>query len=77
MPPYNAKKCSYKGVNNMPVFEYRCSECNFETSVLQKLSDDPPKCCKCTSDKDMKKLISATSFLLRGSGWAKDNYGLK
>lgn len=61
----------------MPVYEYRCSECNFEMSVLQKLSDDPPKCCKCTSDKDMTKLISTTSFLLKGGGWAKDNYGLK
>ena len=60
----------------MPVYEYRCSECSFEDSLLQKLSDDAPVCCNCTSNKKMKKLISSSSFLLKGSGWARDGYGL-
>lgn len=61
----------------MPLYEYRCSECNFEIEMLQSMSAAAPKCCECTSTKDMRKLISATSFALKGSGWAKDNYGLK
>jgi predicted nucleic acid-binding Zn ribbon protein len=45
--------------------------------MLQSMSAAAPKCCECSSTKDMRKLISATSFALKGSGWAKDNYGLK
>ncbi len=60
----------------MPVYEYRCSECDFEVELLQKISEGPPKCCKCNKDS-MKKLMSSTSFVLNGRGWAKDNYGLK
>lgn len=60
----------------MPVYEYRCSECSFEVTLLQKMSDDAPTCCNCSSNKEMKKLMSSTSFLLKGSGWAKDGYGL-
>jgi putative FmdB family regulatory protein len=61
----------------MPLYEYRCSECNFEIEMLQSMGASAPKCCKCSTDKLMKKLISTTSFTLKGSGWAKDNYGLK
>lgn len=61
----------------MPLYEYRCSECNFEIEMLQSMGASAPKCCKCLSTHTMKKLISATSFSLKGAGWAKDNYGLK
>ena len=61
----------------MPLYEYRCGECNFQVELLQSMGARAPKCCNCDALEPMKKLISATSFALKGSGWAKDNYGLK
>lgn len=60
----------------MPIYEYVCSKCGFETDVLQKLSDPPPSTCdKCGKKKTLKKKMSRTSFQLKGGGWYKDLYG--
>ena len=57
----------------------------FEASRVQgigggadMLSDDPPSVCpECEHDGSIKKLVSRTSFVLKGGGWYKDHYGLK
>ena len=53
----------------MPIYEYRCSSCGFENEYLQRVSDPLltkcPECGKAT----FEKLMSATSFQLKGSGW--------
>ena len=53
----------------MPIYEYRCASCGFESEYLQKVSDplltSCPKCGKPTFDK----LISAAGFQLKGNGW--------
>lgn len=59
----------------MPIYEFECIECKNATQRLQSYSDPFPVCEDC--NKQMKKLISKTSFSLKGRGWAKDNYGLK
>tara|TARA_A100001391_G_scaffold189923_1_gene161799 strand:+ start:969 stop:1118 length:150 start_codon:yes stop_codon:yes gene_type:complete len=43
--------------------------------VFQSFADPWPDCTEC--NKQMKKKPALTSFSLKGSGWAKDNYGLK
>lgn len=53
-----------------PVYEYCCEICKREIEITQKIDDPPPKCCQ----KNMKKNISLSSFVLRGSGWSKDGY---
>lgn len=59
----------------MPLFEYRCSACGKVEEVLQKLSDGPPAACSfCGKKKTMSKLMSLTSFQLKGGGWYKDLY---
>jgi putative FmdB family regulatory protein len=60
----------------MPVYEYRCSECSYEVTVFQSM-DAPAPHCKCESKQEMKRLISKTSFSLKGRGWAKDGYSSK
>ena len=61
----------------MPLFEYRCQKCGTEFERLLRHSerDKPQKCVnqKCES-METKKMISRTSFSLKGGGWASDGY---
>ena len=59
----------------MPLYEYRCEQCEQSTEVLQRHHDDAPCCPACQTM--MKKQISRSSFSLKGEGWFKDHYGLK
>ena len=58
----------------MPLYEYRCLKCEHVMEVLQKLSDPPLRRCKVCSGK-VEKLISRTSFQLKGGGWFDQGYG--
>jgi putative FmdB family regulatory protein len=64
-----------KGFFIMPLYVFECNACDKKVEVLQKFEDLWPTCSDC--DKQMKKSVALTSFSLQGSGWAKDNYGLK
>ncbi len=58
----------------MPVYEYQCKECGRVEEALQKISDPPLQ--ECPSCKGgMKKLISQSTFHLKGSGWYVTDYG--
>jgi putative FmdB family regulatory protein len=58
----------------MPVYEYACEKCKHEFEAEQRISDDPIRVCpKCRARK-VKRLISRTSFVLKGSGWYSDLY---
>lgn len=61
----------------MPIYEYRCKECGKNFEEMQKFSDKPIKTCKYCSGKNVEKLISASSFVLKGSGWHATDYGKK
>jgi len=58
----------------MPLYEYRCLKCEHVIEVLQRLSDRPLRKCKLCSGK-LEKLISRTSFQLKGGGWFAHGYG--
>jgi putative FmdB family regulatory protein len=56
----------------MPIYEYSCPKCGpFE--VTQRISDKPLSRCPTCRSK-VRKLISATAFLLKGGGWYADGY---
>lgn len=58
----------------MPTYEYACRKCEYEFEREQRITEDPVKTCpKCKSRK-VERLISATSFVLKGSGWYSDLY---
>jgi putative FmdB family regulatory protein len=60
----------------MPIYEYQCTECNHEFEVMQKMSDKPvEKCVKCSGR--VEKLISQSSFALKGTGWYQTDYADK
>ncbi len=58
----------------MPIYEYRCRKCGKVTEVMQKIADPPlRRCPKCSGR--VQKLISRTSFQLKGGGWFAEGYG--
>ena len=62
----------------MPIYEYGCESCGHAFERLQKISDDPIKDCPtCEGLGSVKKLVSRTSFVLKGSGWYADGYSGK
>ena len=60
----------------MPIYEYRCINCGKTIEVVQKISDIPFTECENCSGK-LKKLISKSSFSLKGSGWYVTDYAKK
>ncbi|MBC8457688.1 MAG: zinc ribbon domain-containing protein [Deltaproteobacteria bacterium] len=60
----------------MPIYEYECTKCGNQTEVWQKFSDPPNARCELCKGK-MKKLISQSTFHLKGSGWYVTDYASK
>ena len=58
----------------MPIYEYRCQSCNHNLEVMQKLSDPELRDCPACGQPQLKKLISAVSFRLKGSGWYETDF---
>ncbi len=60
----------------MPIYEYECSKCAKIEEVFQKFSDKPLVKCKHCSGR-LHKLISHSSFHLKGTGWYVTDYANK
>ncbi len=52
----------------MPIYEYKCTECNKQFEAVQKITDPPLTECSLCGGK-LRRLITNTSFVLKGSGW--------
>ncbi len=57
----------------MPIYEYECQKCNKVTEAWQNVSDEPLTSCP-DCHGSLKKLISSSSFQLKGGGWCADGY---
>lgn len=57
----------------MPIYEYECAECGSRVEHWQKMSDAPLSTCD-TCGGSMHKVISQTTFHLKGSGWYVTDY---
>ncbi len=60
----------------MPIYEYKCEQCGKEHEVMQKMTEKPLTICQSCGGR-LKKLISNTSFVLKGSGWYVTDYADK
>ena len=60
----------------MPIYEYECEKCGIHAEVLQKFSDPPVTECESCHGR-MKKLISQSTFHLKGTGWYVTDYASK
>lgn len=57
----------------MPVYEYECPACEKVHEVQQRMADDPlTECPECGGP--VKKIMSRSSFQLKGGGWYADGY---
>lgn len=58
----------------MPIYEYKCAACQHRLEKLQKMSDDPLKDCPECGESALSKLVSASSFKLKGTGWYETDF---
>src|SRR5438067_3432292 len=58
----------------MPIYEYACAACGNQFEEWQKITDKPVKSCPKCKAKKVERLISQTSFHLKGGGWYSDLY---
>jgi putative FmdB family regulatory protein len=58
----------------VPIYEYRCESCEHRLEKLQKMSEgvlvDCPECKR----PALKRLVSASAFRLKGSGWYETDF---
>lgn len=60
----------------MPIYEYRCLDCDYEFERMQRFSDSPlTECPSCAGH--VQKLISRSAFHLKGDGWYITDYARK
>ncbi|CAN2040449.1 FmdB family transcriptional regulator [Candidatus Magnetomoraceae bacterium gMMP-15] len=57
----------------MPIYEYECEDCGNVEEVLQNFSDEPKTICNHCNGK-LHKLISQSTFHLKGTGWYVTDY---
>jgi putative FmdB family regulatory protein len=60
----------------MPIYEYRCQDCDYEFERMQKFSDPPLEDCP-NCNGEVQKLISRSTFHLKGDGWYVTDYARK
>jgi putative FmdB family regulatory protein len=58
----------------MPIYEYRCEACGHALDALQKVSDEPLTDCPACGASELRRLISAPRFRLKGSGWYETDF---
>lgn len=60
----------------MPLYEYECNQCGKIVEVLQKISEKPLERCEHCSGS-LHKIVSQSSFHLKGTGWYVTDYKSK
>lgn len=60
----------------MPTYDYAC-ECGHRWEMEQRITDEPAKACPECGEPKARRQVGAPSFVLKGGGWAADNYSRK
>ena len=60
----------------MPIYEYHCRDCGEDLEITQRITEQPLEMCPSCGGA-LNKLISHTSFILKGTGWYATDYGRK
>ena len=58
----------------MPFYEYECQACKYYIEVMQKITDAPLTKCPSCGKRQLKKLVSAPVFRLKGAGWYETDF---
>ena len=57
----------------VPIYEYQCTNCGRTVEAMQRITDEPLQKCPSCKGK-LRRLISLTSFQLKGTGWYATDY---
>jgi putative FmdB family regulatory protein len=60
----------------MPIYEYSCNKCKKKFEVMQRIDEKPLTTCPQCGGR-VKKVISPSAFVLKGSGWYATDYAGK
>jgi len=60
----------------MPIYEYRCKKCGKQFEAFQGITEPDLKACKFCKGK-VQKMMSLSSFNLKGTGWYATDYAGK
>lgn len=60
----------------MPIYEYQCKKCGKQFEVFQGITEPDLKTCKFCRGK-VQKMMSLSSFTLKGTGWYATDYAGK
>jgi putative FmdB family regulatory protein len=58
----------------MPIYEYICGACGHHLEALQKMTEAPLRKCPDCGKSQLKRLVSASRFRLKGSGWYETDF---
>ncbi len=58
----------------MPIYEYQCERCGHALEAMQRMADPALRTCPKCGEDELRRLISNTSFVLKGSGWYVTDY---
>ncbi|MGI9329547.1 MAG: FmdB family zinc ribbon protein [Gammaproteobacteria bacterium] len=58
----------------MPIYEYACKQCGHTFDALQKMSEEPLRICPECEAPELRKLVSAPNFRLKGGGWYETDF---
>lgn len=58
----------------MPIYEYRCDNCQHEFETIQKVSEALLKTCPACQQDALRKKVSASGFRLKGGGWYETDF---
>jgi putative FmdB family regulatory protein len=53
----------------MPIYEYECPSCGHRMEAIQQLGAPAVSNCPACGRTDLRRLVSAAGFRLKGSGW--------
>ena len=53
----------------MPIYEYKCEDCDKVFEVIQKISEKKLTKCKCSKNGTVHRMVSSSGFRLKRSGW--------
>jgi len=58
----------------MPIYEYQCQQCDHALERIQRMSDEPLRDCPACEQPQLRRLVSAAAFRLKGGGWYETDF---
>lgn len=58
----------------MPIYEYQCEACGCDLEKLQRINDEPLRDCPECGEPELRRLVSAAGFRLKGAGWYETDF---